>query len=444
MNPGGIVTNPENVFPPPTRTVTDVTCLACGCLCDDLAVTVGRDEVIAVSSACEVGRTWFLSEGRRSQGPAAAVEGLAVESRLAVDRAVEVLRVARAPVVFGLTATVTETVREALGLADLVGARVVLDRGPHDLGRVAAFQNQGRVSATLGEVKNRADVVVFWGADPVRTHPRHWERYSVEPKGRFVPQGRAGRSVVVVDAGKTATAEKADLVFAVAPDRQFETLVTLRLLVRGIAPPDRPAGEDLARLARVLRHARYGALFFQTDAESSGRSGPLWEAAASLVRDLNEFTRFVMLGMGGPGNLHGAEAALTWQAGYTQGVDYRLGYPSPLDDRDTLDGLLRRGETDAVLAVTDAWPARLSDDARAHLATIPLVVIGPRATADSERPPTVGLATATPGFDAGGTVVRSDGVVLPSRPVLDPRLPSDGDLIRRLVERLRDAPVKAN
>jgi len=39
--------------------------------------------------------------------------------------------------------------------------------------RVLALQRVGRVSATLGEIKNRADVVVFWGADPMVSQPRH-------------------------------------------------------------------------------------------------------------------------------------------------------------------------------------------------------------------------------------------------------------------------------
>ena len=60
--------------------------------------------------------------------------------------------------------------------------------------------------ATLGEVKYRADVVGILGDRPIVTHPRHWERYSVEPVGRFVPEGRAGRKVVVIDQNRTASA----------------------------------------------------------------------------------------------------------------------------------------------------------------------------------------------------------------------------------------------
>ena len=97
-----------------------------------------------------------------------------------------------------------------------------------------AVARVGRVSATLGEVKNRADVVVFWGVDPVVTHPRHAERYSVDPPGRFVPEGRAGRTVIVADSRRTATAARADIFLPVDPDRAFETLWALRALVRGV------------------------------------------------------------------------------------------------------------------------------------------------------------------------------------------------------------------
>src|SRR5205085_1094158 len=100
------------------------------------------------------------------------------------------------------------------------------------------------------------------------THPRHWERYSVEPRGRFVPDGRAGRTVIVADTGRTATAERADLFVPVAAEAQFEVLWCLRALVGGVAlEPGRVARatgldlETLRDLAGRLQAARYGAWF---------------------------------------------------------------------------------------------------------------------------------------------------------------------------------------
>ncbi len=426
------------------RTVEDVTCLACGCSCDDLAVTIEHERVTEVHSACPIGRDWFQARGGDGPTRPASVEGQPVETGEAIGRAVAILSAARAPVVWGLTRTTTETVRAALEMADALGARVMPDRSELDLGRVAAFQDQGRVTATLGEVKNRADLVIFWGVDPLTTHPRHWERYSVEPRGRFVPKGRAGRTVVVVDREITLSATQADEFVYVPAHRQVEALAALRMLLRERRPDPKPGTpsegpdlSDLEGLLALMKKARYGALFFQAAKESGGRAGMGWWEASRLVRDLNEVTRFVILGMGAEGNPAGAEAALVWQAGYLQGVDYRGGRPSPLDDLTTIDEFLRGGEADAFLAVADGFPGGLSDGARAHLGAIPTVLIGPGATERTGQTPTVALATSTAGFDAPGTVVRSDGVVLPLRPVRPARLPDDRELIVRITEGVR-------
>ncbi len=414
--------------------VTDVTCLGCGCLCDDLAVTLDGGRVIEMESACPIGRDWFVAAASEAPNHAAIVEGHPVDPSDAIERVIAILNEAQAPVIWGLTRTSTETVRSTLELADTIRARIILDRSRLELGRVAAFQEQGRVSATLGEVKNRADLVVFWGVDPLKTHPRHWERYSVEPVGRFVPEGRAGRSVIVVDSESTESARNADAFYRVPADEQLEALLVLRSLIRGSRlgqSSDRMDRSVLEELADRMKAARYGALFFQATTGSS----LAWEQAARLVRDLNDVTRFVMLGMGRAGNLVGAEAALTWQGGYLQGVDYRAGRPTPLNEATTLDDVLRRRETDAVVSIADGWPERLSVEASEFLSEIPTILIGPPSSLTQS--PTVAIATAKTGFDAGGTVMRSDGVSLPLRPVRAPSLPLDRDVIRRVIAGLQ-------
>src|SRR5262249_28053251 len=156
--------------------------------------------------------------------------------------------------------------------------------------RLLALARGGSVSATLGEVKNRADVVVFWGVDPVATHPRHWERYSVEPAGRFVPEGRRGRTVLVADAIRTAAAERADRFLCVARDAQFEALSALRALIQGIeldpVAAERSTGVPLADLldwADRMRRARYGAFFYGAGLGRSRGGAAIVEAALALV-----------------------------------------------------------------------------------------------------------------------------------------------------------------
>ena len=54
---------------------------------------------------------------------------------------------------------------------------------------------------TLGEIRNRADVLLFWGTDPAARYPRFLSRYAPDPPGVHVPQGRASRTVIAVDIG---------------------------------------------------------------------------------------------------------------------------------------------------------------------------------------------------------------------------------------------------
>lgn len=411
--------------------VRDATCPACGCLCDDVTLVVRDGRIVAAERACEKGSQWLLADHQHAEVARACIDGIPASDDAAVRRAVEILAQAKAPIILGLAHTTTESAAAALEIADRIGAVVEVSAGRDALQKLQAVQRVGKVSSTLGEVKNRADVVVFWGIDVVAAYPRHWERYSVDPRGRFVPEGRAGRTVIVIDAEPTATAERADVFIKLAREAQFETLWTLRARVKGVAlDADRVAqatGLPIATLDDLvarLKGARYGAFFFGEGlgAERGGTANV--EAALALVRDLNAHTRFVAHSLGRAGNATGAEAALTWQSGCSGGVDFGRGYPRSLARETSSVAMLERGEADAALIVAADANAFLPESTRAQLARIPRIVIAPGATA-MPNAPTVALSCATFGIDAAGTVMRTDGIVLPLRPPLPARFPSD-------------------
>ena len=177
--------------------VTNVACPGCGCVCDDLTLTVTGDRLVGVEKACAVGEQWFYrhADARRS---AVEVDGRVVEFGTAVSRAAELLRASNWPLVYGLSRSATSGQRAAVALAESIGAVIdttaSLCHGPS----IMALQAVGEVTCSLGEVRNRADLVIFWGCDPATTHPRHAERYSVLAAGKFTPNGRADRRVVMI------------------------------------------------------------------------------------------------------------------------------------------------------------------------------------------------------------------------------------------------------
>src|SRR5439155_1109219 len=136
--------------------------------------------------------------------------GMPAPTGEAVDEAARLLRTARYPVVYGLSDTTAEAQRVAVEIADRLGAcldtTTSVCHGPSGI----AFQAVGEATCTLGEIKNRADLVIFWGGNPAESHPRHFTKFSVTPKGMFVPRGRKDRYVVVVDVRRTPSARPAD------------------------------------------------------------------------------------------------------------------------------------------------------------------------------------------------------------------------------------------
>ena len=58
--------------------------------------------------------------------------------------------------------------------------------GPSAMG----IQEAGRIGSTAGQSKTRADLVVYWGSNPLELVPRHMSRYAVYPRGYWTGRGR--------------------------------------------------------------------------------------------------------------------------------------------------------------------------------------------------------------------------------------------------------------
>jgi len=66
--------------------VDHVVCAFCGCVCDDISVTVEGDRITKAKNACVLGKSWFLSHGTPSDLPVARIEGKPVSLNQGIEK----------------------------------------------------------------------------------------------------------------------------------------------------------------------------------------------------------------------------------------------------------------------------------------------------------------------------------------------------------------------
>ncbi len=416
-------------------TTENVVCTFCGCLCDDLKVDVKDDGTVEVKGACANGKGHIEAYDPSEIQP--RVMGKPVSWDEAFKKAASILGKAGSPLFYGLSSTATEAQRKCVALADALGAVVdttsSVCHGPTGI----AMQNWGEPTCSLGEVLNRADFLLFWGCNPAVAHSRHFVRYSLTPKGRYVPGGRKDRTIVLVDIRDTPSSKAADVFLKIRQGSDYEVLTALRALVQGkkldateVGGLDRTQLDDLAER---MKAARYGVAFFGMGLTmTSGRDLNVGQYF-SLVRDLNAFTRFSVVAMRGHGNVAGADAVLTWQTGYPFAVSLAGGVPRYGPGEFTAVDMLARREADAALIVASDPVAHFPGAAARALAEMPTVVIDPVESLTASEA-TVFLPGAQYGADAEGTYYRMDGVPVRAKAFLRRRRPTDEEIFDRLLK----------
>jgi formylmethanofuran dehydrogenase subunit B len=455
--------------------VKSVVCPICGCLCDDLEVTVKNNEIIKMKNGCavcEAKMVYGYKSEERILKPLIRKDGklIPVPMEEAVHKAAQILTDAKYPLLFGWSSSTSEAQRIGVELAEELGSALdnccSVCHGPS----VMATQEIGIPSCTLGQIRHRADLIVYWACNPWTSHPRHVERYTTFTEGRFeksewkaymekmkagasrkkvraasrrilgssapkLPQDscmavappqtitKSGRKMIVVDVRKTMTAEAADYFIQVQPNKDYEIIDALRCLVADQELDVEKVGgvpvEYLREVADALVNCQFGVIFFGLGlTQSAGRFRNI-ELAIALTRDLNQKTKFVISPMRGHFNVTGANVVFAWSTGYPYALDFSQGYPQYNPGEFTTVDLLRRGDNDATLVISADPGAHLPKPVIQNMMKHPLITINPDMNAISRLGDVV-FPTQWCGIEYEGTAYRMDHVPIMLKKVVEP------------------------
>ncbi len=285
------------------KVVKDVVCPFCGSLCDDIEVVLEKEEIIEVKNACQLGAVKITGnkDGKRLLSPLIKIDGIftPVSYDEAAVKAAEILFEAEFPIFYGFGSTEAEAHKESIKLAEEAGA--IWDHCPSVCHgpSVMGIQEIGLAGCTLGEIRNRSDLIIYLGCNPMEAHPRHMSRYTTFPRGYFREKGFQERTVVVIDIRFTETAKLANHFIQIEPDGDFEFISALRAILRGREITENVVAgipiEKIQQLAEIMKKAKHGVIFFGLGLATTKGKHRNVDAALSLVRDLNEHTKFYVM-----------------------------------------------------------------------------------------------------------------------------------------------------
>lgn len=416
-----------------TAVLKDVPCPFCSIHCDDLVIQNQSGKLKIKKNGCHISIDRF-ERCLPEQSP--TIHGKTATLNEAIHQAARILKESNEPLIAGLGTDVGGT-RSVMELADKTGA--IIDHMFND-GATRNFlvlQDLGWVMTTMGEIRNRADLIIFAGTD-ARNYPRFYERVVWNEKSMFNYDTK-NRDIVYIgenlatSRGKSPSGKKPTYLKC-PQDEIGEVISVLHALIGGnkTQEKDEIAGikmEKLEKLAQQMMNARYGVFVWAPGELNFPHAELTIQNFCEITKYLNRETRFAGFFLGGNDGGMSANNVSTWQSGFPLRVNFSKGYPEHDSQKYATANVLKNKEADAIL-----WISSFNPEIKPPHAKIPTIIL---ATPDTKLDfkPDVFIPISTPGMDHSGQMIRTDSVVsLPLKQVRKSDYPSVKEIVRRIVE----------
>lgn len=400
-----------------------VTCTGCALLCDDINVTVEDNRVKETLNACRRGAARLKGCMNRL---APTINQVPADADNTIKKAAEILRDARSPMLFGWSNSTCEAQTKGIQLAKKLNA-IIDDTSSFCQGiLIERILEKKLRTCSLEDVRNRADVLVYWGSDAQDSQPRHLSRFAYFPRGEARQRGyEEDRIAVAIDVRESNTAKICKGHFYRIPskgDREF--ILALLDALEGMVPQYEM--KKTLELASILKKAEFGAIF-----TGIGLTYSIKDDFDILVNLAGRLPNFNIMPMIGHYNMRGFNEILFKETGFVNRVKFNGG--AIHDNKYSIVEALRQKSMDALLVIGSDPLSSLPRSVLTHLANIPVICIDPCVTLTSKIA-TVTIPCAVSGVESGGSAVRMDGKVVELSKVVESNHLRDEEILTRLTE----------
>ena len=365
-------------------------CTGCSLLCDDIEIDFRGEEITTYRHICQQGYTLLNAAQSARQTAQCLVKGQKSALEKSLSNAAKLLRQARKPLFWGLDNTTLDAQIKGLKMAYMLGATVACGSTSDFESIHDAIMKGILPTCTLEEVRAHADVIIYWGTNPHRTHPRHLSRFTYYPLGETVQRGwEMERQLVCIDVQATEMESISKIFINLTAGEEPIFLTSFSQALAGKKAPDPRINEMLD----LLQKAKYPVVFV-----GRGLAGGLGEDIDSLCQMAKILNQVKFIPMVTSFNQRGFYHTMFTERSY--------GQHGPTCTQ--VDQFVARNADCCLMIGVDPL-AKLAQPLYENLRRIPLIVFDPLATEASSQAQVM-IRTDLAGLSGGGGAIRQDGV----------------------------------
>ncbi|MHA1671080.1 MAG: formylmethanofuran dehydrogenase subunit B [Promethearchaeota archaeon] len=428
-----------------------VPCSGCSLLCDDIIVKDDGIFIDEVVGACIKGKEHFdqVTAKNRIINPMIRENNNLKKKdwNQAYKKAIELIKKAKKPFLYGFSTVSCEAQLKGIQLAEKINGHIDSNSSICQGKILEKSKSIGLTLTTLGEIINKVDLIILWGANAAESIPRLLNK-TLFSRGKFRMTGREIKTLIIIDPVKSVSfgvMGVRDIPLIIEPNKDIDLIRVLKeecCKVDSI-PPEGVAGIDKNDLKRLLLHltgAEYGVIFAgQGLLKPTDNSDTLKEflELIEMINSRQNKGRISLIMMGGHYNMTGFDHVALANYGKNGSLSFKS---NQLEDTETntIDKINNEDFDLSIIVGTDPishLPANLSSKLMKH----PIIVIDNKKSATGDVADLI-LPSAITGIECDGLAYRLDNIPIQLQKIINPpnNIPSDEEILNELLNRLTD------
>ncbi|MFW9894886.1 MAG: formylmethanofuran dehydrogenase subunit B [Candidatus Thorarchaeota archaeon] len=427
-----------------------IKCTGCSLLCDDIIVRTDGLYIDEIYGACLKGKERFdqVTSKNRILSPLVRKNGKLERVKFdeALQTSIDILSNSTKPLLYGFSTVNCEAQLKGIKLAKIINGFIDSNSTICQGKVLNASKQVGMTLTTISEIINKADLLIFWGANVAESIPRLLNK-ALFSRGKFRMTGREIKTIIIIDPIKTASfgvMGVRDIALQIEPGKDIELIQILKeeCCTPNSIPPNKVAGidsDDLRRLLIQLTNTENGVIFIGQGIVNSTLESKVIEELLELVQMINakqQKGRMSLIMLGGHYNMAGFDQVALSMVGKNHSLQFMNN--NIVETLDIVITKISRDDFDCSLIVGTDAISHLPWELSKKLGSKPLILIDNKKSATYSIADVI-LPSAITGIECGGLAYRLDLVPIELNKVVNPptNIETDEEILEKLIVGLK-------